>query len=87
MDLPASNQTPTVKKSLNKLSDEVANLSLSITNKGYLDPRNNIAVILQSMKDSFDAFTHLFAAFAKNQKLTGGGILFKEILEQLTNVL
>jgi hypothetical protein len=74
-----------LKKSLDSLSRHIANISLSISKGGDLNPKNDIAGNIKEFKGTFDAFASAFIAMAQNHKTVLSAVAVEEFLRQLTH--
>jgi hypothetical protein len=75
-----------IKTLLHGVETDAANLSLSLSNGGHLDPRNNLAGSLGDFKDKFDNFVEAFVRFSKNPTVISSLIFAKELLERFVDL-
>lgn len=72
------------KKILHEIEIDAANLSMSFSANGHLDPRNNLAGSLSEFKLKFDNFVESARYILKNSTILSSTILAKEFLETFT---
>ncbi len=74
-----------IKKSLDALSSQVANISLSIQSGGHLNPKNDIAGNIKEFKSKFAAFVAAFLKMSESHKTLLTSVAIEELLMQITH--